>query len=49
MPTEVFFAAYKAVTQGRFHPYVLNGQAQYFHANRHLPGEMSSMGLLLYI
>jgi len=37
MPTEVFFAAYKAVTQGRFHPYVLNGQAQYFHATVTFP------------
>lgn len=37
MPTGVFFAAYKAVTQWRFHPYVLNGKAQYFHATVTFP------------
>ncbi len=37
MPTDVFFAAYKAVTQRRFHPYVLNGKTQYFHATVTFP------------
>jgi hypothetical protein len=37
VPTDVFFAAYKAVTQWRFHPYVLNGKAQYFHATVTFP------------
>ena len=33
----VFFAASGAVTQWRFHPYLLNGKPQYFHANLVFP------------
>ena len=37
MPNDVFFAAYKAVTEWRFHPYMQNGKAQYFHATVTFP------------
>src|SRR5215471_345028 len=36
-PTDLFLAAYAAVTQWRFRPYLLNGRAQYVHATLVIP------------
>jgi len=44
MPKDVFLAVYQAVAQWRFHPYVVNGKAQYVRGTLRFPSVNGPLG-----